>query len=147
MFLIMLKNKTKIAQIILLILLFVLIRLFEEQLFYDPFLAYYHAEFQHLPVPNYNSIKLFFSLGFRFYLNSVISLFLLYVLFKDTRMVKFSILLYMILGSLFMISFLFILNFFAEENKMTLFYIRRFIIHPILILLFIPGFYYQKKMK
>jgi exosortase F-associated protein len=143
----MLKNKTKIIQVVALVLLLVLIRLLERHLFYDPFLAYYRTEFQHLPIPNYNIFKLFFSLGFRFYLNSVISLFLLYVLFKDTKMVKFSILLYMILGSVLMISFLFILNFFAEENKMTLFYIRRFIIHPILILLFIPGFYYQKKMK
>lgn len=143
----MLKNKTKIIQVVALVLLLVLIRLLERHLFYDPFLAYYRTEFQHLPIPNYNIFKLFFSLGFRFYLNSVISLFLLYVLFKDTKMVKFSILLYMILGSVLMISFLFILNFFAEENKMTVFYIRRFIIHPILILLFIPGFYYQKKMK
>lgn len=143
----MLKNRTKIIQVVLLILLLVFIRLFEGQLFYDPFLVYYRSEFQHLPIPNYNIIPLFFSLGFRFYLNSVISLFLLYVLFRDTKMVKFSILLYMILGSLLMISFLFILNFFAEENKMTLFYIRRFIIHPIFILLFIPGFYCQKKIK
>jgi exosortase F-associated protein len=29
----------------------------------------------------------------------------------------------------------------------TLFYIRRFIIHPIFVLLFIPGFFYQKSFK
>ncbi|NBU81103.1 MAG: exosortase F system-associated protein, partial [Flavobacteriaceae bacterium] len=51
------------------------------------------------------------------------------------------------LGSILMISFVFVLTFFAEESKMTLFYIRRFLIQPIFILLFIPGFYYQKKIK
>jgi exosortase F-associated protein len=90
---------------------------------------------------------LFFSLGLRFYLNSVISILLLYVIFKDRQIVKFSLLLYMLLGSVLMISFMFILVFFGEENKMVLFYIRRFLIQPIFILLFIPAFYYQKQIK
>jgi exosortase F-associated protein len=68
----------------------------------------------------------------------------LYVLFKDRQILKFTALLYMILGSVLMISFIFTLTFFGEESKMTLFYIRRFLIHPIFILLFIPAFYYQK---
>jgi exosortase F-associated protein len=142
-----LKNRIKLFWSLFLILLLVLIRAFEETLFYDPFLNYYKSEYSHLPFPEINIFKLFFSLGMRFYLNSVISLFLLYVLFKDTKIVKFSILLYMILGSVLMISFIFVLTFFGEENKMTLFYIRRFIIQPIFILLFIPGFYYQKQIK
>lgn len=138
------KNKVKLFWSSFLILLLVLIRAFEETLFYDPFLNYYKSEYSQLSFPEINIFKLFFSLGMRFYLNSVISLFLLYVIFNDTKIVKFSILLYMILGSVLMISFIFVLTFFGEENKMTLFYIRRFIIQPIFILLFIPGFYYQK---
>jgi exosortase F-associated protein len=77
----------------------------------------------------------------------VISLGLLYVLFDDRKIVKFSIFLFMLLGSILLISFFFVLTFFAEESKMTLFYIRRFLIQPIFILLFIPGFYYQKIAK
>lgn len=143
----LLKNKSKIGWALFLILLLVLIRVFEDQLFYDPFLNYFKTEYAHLPFPKINIIKLFFSLGIRFYLNSVVSLFLLYVLFADKPLVKFSALLYMILGSILMISFIFVLTFFAEESKMTLFYIRRFLIQPIFILLFIPAFYYQKKSK
>jgi exosortase F-associated protein len=141
------KNKEKLFWSLVLIGLLIGIRLFENQLFYDPFLEYYKTEYAHSPFPKINIFKLFFSLGIRFYLNSVISLFLLYVLFKDTKIVKFSMLLYMILGSVLMISFIFTLNFFGEESKMTLFYIRRFLIQPIFILLFIPGFYYQKRIK
>ena len=140
----LLQNKAKIGWSLFLILLLVLIRVFEDTLFYDPFLNYFKSEYAHLPLPQINIFKLFFGLGFRFYLNSMISLFLLYVIFKDTQIIKFSMLLYMIFGSILMISFLFVLNFFGEENKMILFYIRRFIIQPIFIMLFIPAFYYQK---
>lgn len=143
----LLKNKEKVGWSLFLILLLILIRVFEETLFYDPFLNYYKDEYANLPFPKINIFKLFFSLGIRFYLNSVISLFLLYVLFKDTKIVKFTAFLYMVLGSVLMISFIFTLNFFGEENKMTLFYIRRFLIQPIFILLFIPAFYYQKQIK
>lgn len=143
----LLKNKKKVAQVSFLILLLVLIRAFENTLFYDPFLNYFKSEYANLPFPEISVVKLFLSLGFRFYLNSVISLFLLYVIFNDGKMVKFSILLYMILGSILMISFFFVLNFFGEESKMTLFYIRRFIIQPIFVLLFIPAFYYQKRVR
>ncbi len=137
-------NSGKIVWILVLVILLVLIRAFENTIFYDPLIDYYRSEYAHLPFPEINVIKLFLSYGFRFYLNSVLSLFILYVLFKDTKIVKFSILLYMILGSVSMIVFFFVLNFFADESKMTLFYIRRFIIQPIFILLLIPAFYYQK---
>lgn len=143
----LLKNKVKLFWIFLLVLLLVLIRVFEDQLFYDPFLAYFKTEFAHSKLPRFNVFKLFFSLGMRFYLNTVISLLLIYTIFNDGKMVKFSMLLYMILGSILMISFLFVLNFFGEENKMTLFYIRRFLIQPLFVLLFIPAFYYQKLNK
>lgn len=141
------KNKEKIVWSFFLISLLILIRTFEDTLFYDPFLNYFKDEYSQLVFPKINIFKLFFSLGMRFYLNSVISLFLLYVIFNDTQIVKFSALLYIILGSILMISFVFVLTFFGEENKMTLFYIRRFLIQPIFILLFIPGFYYQKQIK
>lgn len=143
----LLSDKKKIGWSLFLILLLVLIRAFEETLFYDPFLNYFKTEFAHSKLPRFDFFKLFFSLGMRFYINSVISLFLLYVIFKDTKIVKFSMLLYMVLGSVLMISFIFVLTFFGEESKMTLFYIRRFLIQPIFILLFIPGFYYQKQLK
>lgn len=142
----MLKDKKKIGWSLFLIGLLVLIRAFEEKLFYDPFVEYFKSEYAHSPLPRIQIFKLFFSMGIRFYLNSVISILLLYVLFKDKQIVKFSLLLYMILGSILMISFIFTLTFFGEENKMTLFYIRRFLIQPIFILLFIPAFYYQRQI-
>jgi exosortase F-associated protein len=137
-------NKSKVLYTVALILGLVLIRMFERELFYDPFLDYYRSEYTNLPFPDYNIFKLFFSIGIRFYLNMVLSLGLLYVLFEDRKLVKFCIFLFMVLGSILLISFFFVLTFFGEESKMALFYLRRFLIQPIFILLFIPAFYFQK---
>ena len=142
----MLKNKINIFLGIVLVGLLICIRAFENNLFYDPFLDYFKNDYLTHPLPIYNPITLFFSMGFRYYLNSMVSLALLYLLFKDSKIIKFSTLLYIVLGSTLMIAFFFSLKFFGE-SKMALFYIRRFIIQPIFLILFIPAFYYQKKVK
>lgn len=143
----LLNNKLKVVVGLILILLLILIRAFEDTLFYDPFLDYFKSNYQNTPLPKLNMIKLFFSLGFRYYLTSMISLGLLKLIFNDAKIMKFSIFLFSILGMILMISFFFILIKFGETNKMNLFYIRRFIIQPIFLILFIPAFYYQKKIK
>lgn len=141
------RNKLNFAVILFLIILLIAIRTFEDSIFYDPFLDYFKLNYNNLPLPKVDVIKLFFSLGFRFYLNSIISLGLLRLIFNDAKIIKFSIFLYSIFGIILMVSFFFVLLKFGETNKMNLFYIRRFIIQPIFILLFIPAFYYQKKIK
>lgn len=143
----LLKNKVKICIGLFLIALLISIRAFENQLFYDPFLSYFKDDYTNLSLPIINPIKLFFSLGFRYYLNSMLSLALLYLIFKDSKIIKFSIFLYSLFGIILMVSFFFVWKFFGEESKMTLFYIRRFIIQPIFLILFIPAFFYQKKVK
>jgi exosortase F-associated protein len=143
----LLKNKTKVVFIVVLLSLLVAIRAFENTIFYDPFLDYFKMNYMNLPLPKTNIIKLFFSLGFRYYLNSIISLGLLKLIFNDNKIVKFSIFLYSVFGIIFMVAFFFVLIKFGETNKMNLFYIRRFIIQPILLILFIPAYYYQKKLK
>lgn len=142
-----LNNKTDVAIGLFLIGLLIAIRAFEDSLFYDPFLIYFKDNYSNLPLPIVNPIKLFLSLGFRYYFNSIISLGILYLVFKDTKIIKFSIVLYILFGSVLMITFFFMLYQMNEPNKMYLFYIRRFLIQPIFLILFIPAFYYQKKIK
>lgn len=143
----LLNNKLKVAAGLFLIVLLILIRTFEDTLFYDPFLNYFKSNYHNLPLPKLNIVKLFFSLGFRYYLTSMISLGLICLFFNDSKIIKFSIFLYSVLGIILMISFFFVLIKFGETNKINLFYIRRFIIQPIFLILFIPAFYYQKKIK
>jgi exosortase F-associated protein len=143
----LLQNKTTVFYILILLALLVAIRAFENTLFYDPLLTYFKRNYMQTPLPKLNVIRLFFSLGFRFYLNSIISIGILKLIFNDTKVVKFSIFLYSVFGIILMVTFFFILLKFGETNKMNLFYIRRFIIQPVLLILFIPAFYYQKKNK
>jgi exosortase F-associated protein len=141
----LLNHKVRIVLAMLFILLLVLVRAYEDSLFYDPFLNYFKADYYNLPLPEIENVFLFFGLLFRYFLNTVISLAIIYVLFKDIEAVKFASILYLSFFVILVVAFFFMLSFFGEANKMALFYIRRFLIQPIFLLLFLPAFYYQKQ--
>jgi exosortase F-associated protein len=139
-----LEHKSKIVIAIIVVLSFAGIRAYESQLFYDPFLAYFDSEFKSLPFPQFDGFKLFGGLLLRYFLNTVLSLLLIYSLFQDVEIVKFSIFLYVFFLVLLLGMFFAILNYYPDGNWL-LFYVRRFIIQPIFVLLFIPAFYYQQQ--
>ncbi|MBC7641335.1 MAG: exosortase F system-associated protein [Flavobacterium sp.] len=142
-----LKNNTfRILIFSLLVFVLACIRALENQLFYDPFLDYFKKDFLNFDLPEFNFIKLFLNLFLRYFLNSITSLLIIYLAFKDLDIIKFSTLLYVFFFFLLTIS-LFIVVVYFPENKMILFYIRRFIIQPIFLMLFLPGFYFQRKIK
>jgi exosortase F-associated protein len=143
----LLKNKIRLVQFIFLVALLVLIRVYEDQLFYDPFLDYFKSDFANLPLPNFNSFQLFVGLLFRYALNTVISLGIIYILFKEIQMVKFALVLYCFFFMILIAAFFFIIYYSREHNNFVLFYVRRFLIQPIFVLLFVPGFYFQKQNK
>lgn len=134
----------KIVQLSVLIVLLGLIRMFESQLFYDPFIAYYKNEFIALPYPEVHDVKLILNLCFRYLLNSVITLGVIYVLFNNKSMIKLSAVLLAVFMIVLMMGFVGLFYLFDSEYAMTLFYVRRFLIQPIFLLLFVPAFYYQK---
>jgi len=140
-----LKYKKEIGFSICLVILLALIRTFESQ-FYDPFLRYFKGDYMKLPFPEYNSMKLFFSLFLRYALNSVISLGIIQVLFKDLMLTKFASILYLFFFIILIVAFFSILTFSDESNNFLLFYVRRFLIQPLFVLLFVPAFYYQNQI-
>ncbi len=140
-------HKVRIALAMLLVVLLALVRAYEDVLFYDPFLNYFKTDYYNLPLPEIDNLQLFFGLFSRYFLNTTLSLGVIYVLFKDFEAVKFASILYLLFFIILVITFFFVLSFFGEANKMTLFYIRRFLIQPIFLLLFLPAFYYQKQTK
>jgi exosortase F-associated protein len=139
--------KFRILFLLVLISFLATIRIFEKSLFYDPLLNYFKSDYTNLPLPLLNNINLFFGLFFRYILNTVVSIAIIYVAFKDFGLVKFASILYLIFFVILIGIFFFVLSFYGEESKMTLFYIRRFLIQPLLLLLFIPGFYIQKQTR
>lgn len=137
----------KTTLLMVFVFLLILVRAFEDQLFYDPFLDYFKNDFNTLPLPNYNSVSLFFGLLFRYGLNTILSLGLLYIFFKDIKMIQFVSVLYVFFFLILIGLFFAILYFYEEHNNLILFYVRRFLIQPIFVILFIPAFYYQKQIK
>lgn len=138
-----LQHKYKVIVTIAIVLCFAIIRNFESQLFYDPFLNYFKLNFKNLPFPEVDCFKLFCGLLARYLLNTALSLILIYVLFQDKDMLRFSAFLYAFLIIVLFILFFVILICFPQWNWL-LFYVRRFIIQPIFVILFIPAFYYQQ---
>lgn len=138
------ENKLKITITIVVVLCFAIIRAFESQLFYDPLITYFDSEFKSLPFPKVDILKLFGGLLFRYFLNTILSVILIYSLFQDIDIVKFSVFLYLFFLILLLGMFFAILNYYPDGSWL-LFYVRRFIIQPIFVLLFIPAFYYQQQ--
>ena len=140
-------HKVRIALAMIFVLALVLIRAYEDSLFYDPFLDYFKGDYYNLPIPEIDNLQLIFGFFFRYFLNTALSLAIIYVLFKDIDAVKFASVLYFIFFVMLLAAFFFILLNNGETNKMGLFYVRRFLIQPIFLLLFLPAFYYQKLKK
>jgi exosortase F-associated protein len=137
-------NIKSILGIILLLVLLVSVRLFQESLFYDPLIPFFKTEADVLPP--YEPANLFLGLLLRYTINTVLSLAILYLVFKEFAVVRVSAVLYGIFFIVLVAAFFLVVSM-ARPNLMLLFYIRRFLIQPLFLILFVPAFYYQKKMK
>lgn len=142
-----LQNKTSIFFLAILLCLLILVRAFESQLFYDPFLVYFNDDYLKMPLPEFNSGLLFLGLLFRYALNTVFSLGILYFIFKDWKMVSFAGVLYILFFVILIIVFFCVIYFFRNQENLLLFYVRRFLIQPLFVFVFIPAFYFQKMNK
>jgi len=127
-----------------LILMLVLIRQFEDVLFYDPYLIFFQNDYLYIDSPRQETFKLVCFTTLRYVLNSLISLGILYLVFLDKSIVKFSTLVYAFAYVMLMIVFLYFVINPKQEHYYLFFNIRRFLIQPILLLLLLPAFYYQK---
>jgi exosortase F-associated protein len=141
----LINNKIKTVLTVLLILLLIGVRAFEEVLFYDPFSRYFKGDYLNLDFPEFNVLLLFLSLSFRYFLNAIFSLGIIYLIFNDIALLKFITVLYVAFYLILILLFFSVLFFFDEQSNFILFYIRRLLIQPLFLLLFIPALMFQKK--
>ena len=134
----------RILIILLLFVLLVLVRGFANELFYDPFIVYFVDDYLHKPIPVFSGSKLLVDLFFRYTLNSIISLGIIYVAFQNRSFVIFSIKFYILAFIVLVITYFIILKGELTNGYLFAFYIRRFIIHPLFVLLLLPAFYYKQ---
>ena len=138
--------RNPITYIVLLLLfgLLVLIRVFENELFYDPYLLFFKSDYLHMDFPRREILKLSIFTTLRYILNSAISLGIIYLFFKDKSIVKFSVLIYGIAYVILIAFFLYFVINPRQEDYYLFFNFRRFLIQPIFLLLLLPAFYYHK---
>ncbi len=139
------KRLTKIVLLVFLAFLLVLIRLFEDSLFYDPLTHFFKIEHSSNTLPPFNSLQLLGNIVLRFLMNTLLSLLILWVVFRDSGIIKFSGLIYSALFVLLFASFCFLLFYSETDNFLPLFYVRRFLIQPLFLLILLPAFYFQKR--
>ena len=142
------KQLLRLAGIGVLVVLLVLVRLFEHQLFYDPLIDFYrYGGHLAMDVPQITFSKLLLNVSLRYWLNTIISLVILFVAFRDKNIVKFATLLFALLFGISLATFSVLYFNLNAQNVMGLFYVRRFLIHPLFILILLPAFYYYRLKK
>ena len=137
-------NVVKYILILVLLGLLVLIRVFESELFYDPYLLFFQNDYLYMDFPRREILKLTFFTSLRYALNSWISLGIIYQFFKDKSIVKFSGIVYVVAYIILILIFLYFVVNPRQEDYYLFFNFRRFLIQPVLLLLLLPAFYYYK---
>ncbi|MEX1381948.1 exosortase F system-associated protein [Lutibacter sp.] len=138
------KKSTSAVLIIILLAMLVGIRAFLEPFFYDPLITYFKNESLTKTLPELNLSHYFLNLLLRYALNSIVSLAIIYLIFRNIKTVFFSLKFYVIsfLG-LCLVLFI-LLNFEDLANNLLIFYVRRFLIQPLFLFILVFAFYYQK---
>ena len=143
------KKKSKVLDIAIigiLVIALMLIRMFEKELFYDPFLDFFPGNTQNKTIPEFDTIKLFLGLLYRYSINSTFTVLIVYFLFKDVSIVKLTSFLLSIFFVVLIILFFSLLYISKTPDYLFLFYVRRFLIQPLFLILFVPAFFYQKSV-
>lgn len=141
------KMFVKLVVIGFLFLLLAGVRFFETSLFYDPLRHFYEGNYLTETAPDFDALKLILSTSLRYWLNSLLSLLILYVAFHSRKIMRFSWAFYGFIFVVLLLLFTYLVLNMHIENYFTLFYVRRFLIQPLFILLLLPAFYYQKSIK
>ena len=97
-----------------------------------------------MPLPEFDALKLFGNVALRFLMNTIISLGVLWIVFQKAEIIKLSSLLYTALFIVLFVVYYFLASSEATGQHMALFYVRRFLIQPLFLLILIPAFYFQK---
>lgn len=143
------KKNSKVSDIAIigiLVIVLLLIRMFEKELFYDPFLDFFHGDTQNKIIPEFNTIKLFLGLLYRYFMNSMFTVLIVYFLFKNVSIVKLTAFLLSFFFIVLIVIFFSLLHFSKSPDYLFVFYVRRFLIQPLFLILFVPAFFYQKSV-
>lgn len=122
------------------------IRVLEDRLFYDPFLQYFHEANKNALFPEFEWGKLIGNYLYRFGLNLFFSGVIIHFIFKKIRWTLQGLLMIVLVFILSFSLYLYCIFSHFEIGYLFSFYMRRFVIQPIILLLIIPLFYYRQHL-
>ncbi|MDY3521802.1 exosortase F system-associated protein [Riemerella anatipestifer] len=137
------KFKGNLVFVILGIIGLIGVRFLEETLFYDPFLIYFKTMDGAKVFPVFQWRKLVSGHLFRLILNLFFSLIIVYFLFKDKTKTMLACVLMLLVFLITFPIYLYLVYTEFDSGLLLAFYVRRFVIQPIILLLIIPMFYYM----
>ncbi len=123
------------------------VRMLEEKIFYDPFLDYFHEANKNIEFPQFEWGKLIISHLFRFMLNLLFSCLIIQCLFKKRNWTVQGALLMMMIFVITFPIYLYCIDDRFDIGYLFSFYMRRFVIQPLVLLLIVPVFYYRKQLE
>ncbi|SDZ81064.1 exosortase F system-associated membrane protein [Psychroflexus halocasei] len=132
--------------VVLLFIALAAIRFFDQDIFGSELSVFFATEFSYAEPPVFDVFHELTQITLRFLLNSVISLAIIFLLFRSKRTLKFAALLYAINYIVLAPVLVYFLTNLTQGEYFYLFYTRRFLVQPVLIIILIPAFYYQKMM-
>jgi exosortase F-associated protein len=117
---------------------------FQYQIFYDP-LNGLPLTSKGLP-DNFNAGLFAWQKLIRYLLNDGFAMLLLFALFPEKKYMRFAMLV-ILLGLIFLLPlYLILFTFFPETTYSYLNHLHRIVMNPVLMMLLIPAFYYQKRI-
>lgn len=122
------------------------IRFLENKIFYDPFIQFFHEATPSSVLPEFSWLKLLASHVFRFILNLFFSSLIIQVIFRNWKWTVQAVVLMALVFTLALLIYSYCLYTQLSVGQLFTFYIRRFVIQPLILLLIIPIFYYRKHL-
>ena len=122
------------------------VRILEDQIFYDPFINYFHIANKHAHFPDFEWFKVIINYVLRFGFNLILSAIIIHFIFKNKDWTVQAVILMLIIFAITLPIYLYCIDNKFEIGYLFSFYIRRFVIQPLILLMIIPLFYYRKQL-
>jgi exosortase F-associated protein len=137
-------KKNRLIILFALFVSLVAVRYLATKWLYDPFQSYFDHDYLLKPIPEYHGLKLFFNMFIRYAVNTLISLVIIWMAFRDRDLLRFAVKFYLLAFVFLTFTFFVVLTGELKDGYLFAFYIRRFIIHPVLLLILFPAFFFKK---
>ena len=139
----MYKNRFRYGLVFLLLILLVGVRLYEHHFFDDGLITFFQHDYLTQPLPQASVWSVLGVDVMRYIVNTILSIAILISLFDHPDLSKFLSIVYAMVLVILTILFYYFFTHYTIGNYLGLFYVRRFLIQPLLLFVLLPALYYS----